>query len=80
MRVSTRDIDANKPAGSIKIRVKTIGYFLKRYREDLVAAKKAKDSIEAQLAEYEQRLQLLQENLASLCGRSTPAAPCRRST
>ena len=30
-----KDIDENKPAGSIKIRVETIGYFLKRYREDL---------------------------------------------
>src|SRR5690349_24679852 len=29
-----KDIDENKPSGSIKIRVETIGYFLKRYRED----------------------------------------------
>ena len=32
-----KDIDENKPTGSIKIRVETIGYFLKRYREDMVA-------------------------------------------
>ena len=31
-----KDIDENKPTGSIKIRVETIGYFLKRYREDMV--------------------------------------------
>jgi len=63
-----KDIDENKPTGSIKIRVETIGYFLKRYREDMVAAKQAKDSIEAQLAEYEKRLrlQLLKEKLAAL--------------
>ena len=28
-----KDIDENKPTGSIRIRVETIGYFLKRYRE-----------------------------------------------
>ena len=32
-----KDIDENKPSGSIQIRVETIGYFLKRYREDIVA-------------------------------------------
>ncbi|HYY17017.1 MAG TPA: BadF/BadG/BcrA/BcrD ATPase family protein, partial [Gammaproteobacteria bacterium] len=32
-----KDIDENKPTGSIKIRVETITYFLKRYREDMVA-------------------------------------------
>ena len=35
-----KDIDENKPTGSIKIRVETIGYFLKRYREDMVRNKK----------------------------------------
>ncbi len=29
------DIDENKPAGSIKIRIETIDYFLKQYREQL---------------------------------------------
>jgi predicted nucleotide-binding protein (sugar kinase/HSP70/actin superfamily) len=33
-----KDIDENKPAGSIKLRVETIDYFLKRYRKDLQAA------------------------------------------
>jgi predicted CoA-substrate-specific enzyme activase len=32
---SFRDLDENKPSGSIKIRVETIHYFLKRYREKL---------------------------------------------
>jgi len=35
---SFKDLDENRPAGSIKIRVETIGYFLKRYREDKVRA------------------------------------------
>lgn len=34
---SFRDLDENKPAGSIKIRVETIHYFLTRYREGLVS-------------------------------------------
>jgi predicted CoA-substrate-specific enzyme activase len=62
-----KDIDENKPTGSIKIRVETIGYFLKRYREDMVEAKQKKHTIDAQLAEYEKRLrlQLLKEKLAA---------------
>jgi predicted CoA-substrate-specific enzyme activase len=33
--MALHDLDANKPAGSIKIRVKTYGYTLARYQEDL---------------------------------------------
>jgi predicted nucleotide-binding protein (sugar kinase/HSP70/actin superfamily) len=51
-----KDIDENKPTGSIKIRVETIGYFLKRYREDMVREKQKKHSIEEQLKEFESRL------------------------
>ena len=51
-----KDLDENKPAGSIKIRVETIDYFLKRYREDLAKKKQAVDDIEQQLADYERRL------------------------
>jgi predicted CoA-substrate-specific enzyme activase len=51
-----KDLDENKPAGSIKIRVETIDYFLKRYREDLAKKKHAVDEMEQQLAEYERRL------------------------
>src|ERR1700683_5585238 len=60
-----KDIDENKPTGSIKIRVETIGYFLKRYREDMVANKDKVKSIEEQMAEFEARLrsQLLREKL-----------------
>jgi predicted nucleotide-binding protein (sugar kinase/HSP70/actin superfamily) len=51
-----KDIDENKPTGSIRIRVETIGYFLKRYREDMVANKNKVKSIEEQMAEFEARL------------------------
>ncbi|MFN3325568.1 MAG: BadF/BadG/BcrA/BcrD ATPase family protein [Bryobacteraceae bacterium] len=63
-----KDIDENKPTGSIRIRVETIGYFLKRYREDMVANKGKQKSIEQQLAEFEARLrrQLLKERLESI--------------
>jgi len=32
-----KDLDENKPSGSIKIRVETISYFLTRYREEMLA-------------------------------------------
>jgi len=51
-----KDIDENKPTGSIKIRVETIGYFLKRYREDMVRNKNKAKTIEDQLKEFENRL------------------------
>lgn len=53
---SFKDIDENKPAGSIKIRVETIGYFLKRYREDMVMRKHKILSIEEKLREYEEKI------------------------
>jgi len=53
---SFKDIDENKPTGSIKIRVETISYFLKRYREDMVWRKQKQAEIEAKLKELEARL------------------------
>src|SRR5260370_2952764 len=32
-----KDVDENKPAGAIKIRIETISYFLRRYRDRVVA-------------------------------------------
>jgi hypothetical protein len=60
-----KDIDENKPTGSIKIRVETIGYFLKRYREDMVRNKQKASTIEQQLREFEAKLrrQMLREKL-----------------
>ncbi len=51
-----KDIDENKPTGSIRIRIETIAYFLKRYREDMVRDKKKRAEIEQRLAELEQKL------------------------
>jgi predicted CoA-substrate-specific enzyme activase len=53
---SFKDIDENKPTGSIKIRVETIGYFLKRYREDLVLRQQKHREIDVRLREFEARL------------------------
>src|SRR5947209_20233166 len=43
---SFKDIDENKPTGSIKIRVETITYFLKRCREDMIAKRAKKALVE----------------------------------
>ncbi len=51
-----KDIDENKASGSIKIRVETIGYFLSRYREDMVREKTKRVEIESRLAELERQL------------------------
>ncbi len=55
---SFKDLDENKPTGSIKIRVETIDYFLKRYREDLLKKAERAQDLEAQLAEYERALRM----------------------
>ena len=46
----------NKPTGSIRIRVETIDYFLRRYREDIVEA-----DIETRLADFERSLRVTEE-------------------
>lgn len=51
-----KDIDENKPTGSIKIRVETIGYFLQRYREDMVRRRESEGELERRMAEIERRL------------------------
>jgi predicted nucleotide-binding protein (sugar kinase/HSP70/actin superfamily) len=53
---SFKDLDENKPSGSIRIRVETIDYFLRRYREDIVKRRKLETDIEAKLAEYAAQL------------------------
>ena len=55
---SFKDLDENKPTGSIKIRVETIDYFLKRYREDLLKKAEKAKQLEQQLAEYERALRM----------------------
>ena len=46
---SFKDLDENKPSGSIRIRVETIDYFLRRYREDIIERRQKEKKIEAQL-------------------------------
>jgi predicted nucleotide-binding protein (sugar kinase/HSP70/actin superfamily) len=53
---SFKDIDENKPSGSIKIRIETIHYFLTRYVERMNAPELGRDEIDRQLAEYERKL------------------------
>ena len=66
---SFKDIDENKPTGSIKIRVETIHYFLKRYREDMIAKKKKVVTIEERMKEFEEKIRKqyeLQEKLDAI--------------
>ena len=44
-----KDIDENKPTGSIRIRIETIDYFLSRYRQKLVSQARKRQAIEEQL-------------------------------
>ena len=50
--------------------METIGYFLKRYREDMVRNKQKSKTIDSQLQEFEARLrrEMLREKLDSLSG------------
>jgi predicted nucleotide-binding protein (sugar kinase/HSP70/actin superfamily) len=56
--VCFKDLDENKPTGSVRIRMETIDYFLRRYREDIIKRVHAKRQIEARIAEYERELRL----------------------
>jgi predicted CoA-substrate-specific enzyme activase len=53
-----KDLDENKPTGSVKIRVETIDYFLRRYREDIIKRVHAERQIESRMQEYERELRL----------------------
>lgn len=66
---SFKDIDENKPTGSIKIRIETIHYFLKRYRENMVKDKEKIMTIEEKLKEFEEKIRKqykLQEKLKAV--------------
>jgi activator of 2-hydroxyglutaryl-CoA dehydratase/predicted nucleotide-binding protein (sugar kinase/HSP70/actin superfamily) len=78
---SFKDIDENKPTGSIKIRVETIHYFLKRYAEDMNRKRTAGAAIEDQIAAYERQLRrqmLFDEELADLAARQREAPASHR--
>jgi predicted nucleotide-binding protein (sugar kinase/HSP70/actin superfamily) len=51
-----KDLDENRAAGAIKLRVETIDYFLKRYRAESVATWRTLRDIEDQLARYPRAL------------------------
>lgn len=51
-----KDLDENKPAGSIRLRIETIDYFLRRYRELVVRRREIEHRIETQLLDYEREL------------------------
>jgi predicted CoA-substrate-specific enzyme activase len=59
---SFKDIDENKPTGSIRIRVETIHYFLKRYLERMNEPARTEE-LERRIADYERALreQLLRD-------------------
>jgi predicted nucleotide-binding protein (sugar kinase/HSP70/actin superfamily) len=58
---SFKDLDENKPTGSIRIRVETIDYFLRRYRDDIIERKRKELDIDARLAEFERSLRGAEE-------------------
>ncbi|MEE9384605.1 MAG: BadF/BadG/BcrA/BcrD ATPase family protein [Nannocystaceae bacterium] len=62
---SFKDIDENKPTGSIKIRIQTISYFLKRYQEDMVRDQPKRANVAARLKTYQDRLGARLETLRS---------------
>jgi predicted CoA-substrate-specific enzyme activase len=51
-----KDIDENKPTGSIKIRVETITYFLTRYRQELLREMNKRREIDEKLQRFEAEL------------------------
>lgn len=51
-----KDLDENKPSGSIKIRVETISYFLKRYREKMVKEAATRAEINQKIVRFEREL------------------------
>ena len=65
---SFKDIDENKPTGSFKIRIETIHYFLKRYREDMLAKKKKVSSIDEKMKEFEEKIRMQYELREKLDG------------
>ncbi len=51
-----KDIDENKPSGSIKIRIETIAYFLARFHEEMTAETDLRQSIDRRVAAFEREL------------------------
>jgi activator of 2-hydroxyglutaryl-CoA dehydratase/predicted nucleotide-binding protein (sugar kinase/HSP70/actin superfamily) len=75
---SFKDVDENKPAGSIKIRLETIHYFLKRYTEHLQRKQTNQAAIDEQVAAFERQLRkqlLWDQACADLAARQRTESP-----
>jgi len=80
---SFKDIDENKPSGSIKIRVETIHYFLTRYVENMRTAPASQADVDEELARYERQLreELMREaELAALAERQSEMAEAMKAS
>src|SRR5437773_1932102 len=75
-----KDLDENKPTGSIRIRVETIDYFLRRYREDIIRKRQAAEDIERQLAELETQLRGGRQSAVEAEDQFVPLDPLTVST
>jgi predicted nucleotide-binding protein (sugar kinase/HSP70/actin superfamily) len=51
------DLDENRPVGSIKLRVETIAYFLRRHHEEVCRRRELAEEMERRVAVYRERLQ-----------------------
>ena len=72
---SFKDIDENKPTGSIKIRTETIGYFLRRYQEDLRREKPKRQSVAEKMRQYQQELLRRLEEAQATLGAEAASKP-----
>ena len=70
-----KDIDENRPLGSISIRIETIDYFLRRYHHRLVRQKQLRSSIEQRVKSFERELRgdQGQRDVAGVPARPIPA-------
>ncbi|MDI6858693.1 MAG: BadF/BadG/BcrA/BcrD ATPase family protein [Dehalococcoidia bacterium] len=50
------DLDENRPVGSIKLRVETIDYFLRRRQEDMRRRRELSEEVERRVEEYRRQL------------------------
>lgn len=51
-----KDLDENRAVGAVKLRLETMDYFLKRYRQDVQVRQETLRHIDARLATFERRL------------------------
>jgi predicted nucleotide-binding protein (sugar kinase/HSP70/actin superfamily) len=66
-----KDVDENRPVGSIKLRVETIDYFLTRYREELLRHAGARAAVAEAMAGFERGMQVSGVAAASAGGGSS---------